>query len=150
MANITFDTDDFYDDVTLKEMVEQETRWVICEHVKGMFGREKGIDNLVYNAAAQTVGDVLDEVVPDYKDKIVEQVQDVIENLGRFEVFHYSDKPAKIIEETVEEIRPMLQEKAKQVALEKVAEQVDAEQIVDYVCEEFYNIVSKQLSGDNE
>lgn len=150
MSKITFDTDDYYDDTTLKEMVEQETRWMIHEHVKGMLGREKGMDNLVYNAAAQMVGDVLDEVVPDYKDKIVEQVQDVIENLSRFEVFYYSDKPAKIIEETVEEIRPMLQEKAKQCALEKVAEQVDAEQIVDYVCDEFYNIVSKQLSGDNE
>lgn len=150
MSKITFDTDDYYDDDELLHMIAEETRYAIRNHIEEMLGRKKGIDNLVYNVAAQTVGDVLDEVISDYKDKVVEQVQDVIENLGRFEVFYYSDKPAEIIEETVEEIRPMLQEKAKQVALEKVEQQVDAEQIVDYVCEEFYDIVRKQLSGENK
>lgn len=150
MPTITFDTYDYYDDDTLKEMIEQETKWAISNYVNEMLGGKHGIDNLVYNTAAKMVGDVLDEVVPDYKDKIVEKLQEVIDNLGRFELFHYSDKPAEIINETVVEVRPMLQEKAKQVALEKVAEQVDAEQIIDYVCDEFYNIVSKQLSGENE
>lgn len=148
MASITFDTDDYYDDDALTEMIDYETRHVIREHVMEMLGFNNGINNLVYNVATHEIENILDEIIPDYKDKVAEQVCDAIDKLGKFDMFYHSDKATQIIDETIEKIRPILQEKAKRIALETIEEQIDAEQIIAYVCDEFYNIVRKQLRDE--
>lgn len=143
MANITFDTDDYYDDDTLAEMIEQETKFVIGNYVRDMLHKEDGVDDFVYVVAKQYVRELLDECIPTYKQDINEKVRDVINQIEDYRIV-YSDKFKDIMSECIEQCRPMIKSNVENICAEKI----NANYLVDCVCDEFYNMLSKMLSVD--
>lgn len=143
MANITFDTDDYYDDGTLAEMIEQETKFAIGNYVRDMLHKEDGVDDFVYVVAKQYVRELLDECIPTYKQDINEKVRDVINQIEDYHIV-YSDKFKAIMSECIEQCRPMIKSNVENICAEKI----DANYLVDCVCDEFYNMLSKMLSVD--
>lgn len=136
MSKITFDTEDYYDDDTLKEMIEYETRSLIRKHVEDMFNRKTDGDSFIYYVARRTVQEEL-------KIDIMHKVGDVIEAMEDYQV-RYDDTFKKTLGECIEECRPMIKKQVEDVCSEKL----DASYLVDYVCDEFYNMLSKMLVKD--
>lgn len=143
MANITFDTDDYYDDDTLAEMIEQETKFVIGNYIRDMVHGKNGVDDFVHVVAKRYVQELLDEYITTYKQDIAEKVKDVINQMKDYHVI-YSDKFKAVMSECIEQCRPMIKSNVESVCAEKI----DANYLIDCVCDEFYNMLSKMLSVD--
>lgn len=142
MANITFDTDDYYDDDTLKEMIEQETKFVIGNYVRDMLHKQNGVDDFVCVIAKRYAQELLNECIPTYKQDVAEKVKDIISQTEDYTI-RYSEKFKEVMNECIEQCRPMIKSNVESVCAEKI----DANYLVDCVCDEFYNMLSKMLSN---
>lgn len=143
MSKITFDTEDYYDDDTLQEMIEYETRSLIRKHVEDMFNRKTDGDSFIYYVARRTVQEELAGIIPAYKIDIMHKVGDVIEAMEDYQV-RYDDTFKKTLGECIEECRPMIKKQVEDVCSKKL----DASYLIDCVCDEFYNMLSKILADD--
>ena len=144
MPEIKFDTEDYYDDETLQDMIESETRCYVREHVNSMMQKHKcWVPNFIALTAKDIVSDVLTEKIPGYKQQIADKVQETIDEMEDFNI-RYSDKFKEIMDECIEECRPIIRSKVNKVCSEKL----DANYLVDSVCDEFYNMLSKMLVDD--
>ena len=144
MSKITFDTEDYYDDETLQDMIESETRCYIRNYVQDMMHRyEYWVPNFITLTAQSIVKDTLAENIPGYKQKIANKLQDIIEGMEDYQII-YSDSFKNILGECIEEYRPLVRSKVNEVC----AENIDASYLVDCVCDEFYNMLSKMLADD--
>lgn len=141
MPEIKFDTEDYYDDETLQDMIESETQRYIREHVNDMMQKHKyWVPNFIALTAKDIVSDVLTEKIPGYKQQIAGKVQETIDEMEDYSI-RYSDKYKEIMNECIEECRPIIKSKVDDVC----AENLDANYIVDSVCDEFYNMLRKML-----
>lgn len=144
MSKITFDTEDYYDDETIQDMIESETRRYIREHVNYMMQKhEYWVPNFITLTAQKIVGDVLIEKVPEYKQQIADKVREIIEGMEDYQI-RYSDKFKDVMNQCIEEYRPLIRSKVNDVCAEKI----DASYLIDCVCDEFYNMLSKMLNDD--
>lgn len=144
MPEIKFDTEDYYDDETIQDMIESETRSYIRDYVNCIMQKNKyWVPDFIVLTAQRIVEDTMTERVPEYKQQIADRVQDVAEHLEDYQI-RYSDKFAKILDECIEEYRPLVRSKVNEVCAEKI----DANYLVDCVCDEFYNTLSKMLTDD--
>lgn len=143
MSKITFDTDDYYDDDTLQEMIEYETRSLIRKHVEDMFNRKTDGDSFIYYVARRTVQEELASIIPAYKIDIMHKVGDIIENIEDYQI-RYDNAFKQILGECIEECRPMIKKNVEEVCAEKL----DADRLVDCVTDEFYNMLSKMIVKD--
>lgn len=144
MPEIKFDTEDYYDDETLQDMIESETRCYIRNYVQDMMRRhECWVPNFITLTAQNIVKDTLAENIPGYKQKIANKLQDSIDGMEDYHII-YSDSFKNILDECVEECRPLIKSKVENAC----SENLDANYLVDCVCDEFYNMLSKMLAGD--
>lgn len=144
MPEIKFDTEDYYDDETLQDMIESETRCYIREHVSCMMQKhEYWVPNFIELTAKDVVSDVLTEKIPGYKQQIAGKVQEAIDEMEDFNV-RYSDKFKEVMDECIEECRPIIKSKVNEVC----SKNLNANYLVDCVCDEFYNMLSKMLVDD--
>lgn len=143
MSKITFDTEDYYDDDTLQEMIEYETQRLIRKHVEDMFNRKTDGDSFIYYVARRTVQEELAGIIPAYKIDIMHKVGDVIEATEDYQI-RYDDAFKKTLSECIEECRPMIKKQVENACSEKL----DASYLVNCVCDEFYNMLSKMLTKD--
>lgn len=144
MPEIKFDTEDYYDDETLQDMIESETRRYIREHVNYMMQKhEYWVPNFITLTAKQIVEDTLTEKIPGYKQQIADKVQETVDATEDFSI-RYSDKFKEVMNECIEEYRPLIRSKVNEVC----AENIDANYLVDCVCDEFYNMLYKMLADD--
>ena len=144
MPEIKFDTEDYYDDETLQDMIESETRRYIREHVNCMMQKhEYWVPNFITLTAKDVVSDVLTEKIPGYKQQIAGKVRETIDEMGEFNI-RYSDKFKEVMNECIEEYRPLIRSKVNEVC----AENIDANYLVDCVSDEFYNMLRKMLTDD--
>ena len=144
MSKITFDTEDYYDYETLQDMIEYETRCYIRNYVQDMMHRhEYWVPNFITLTAKDIVSDVLTEKIPGYKRQIADKVQETIDEMEDYNI-RYSDKFKEVMDECIEEYRPLIRNKVNEVC----AENIDANYLVDCVCDEFYNMLSKMLADD--
>lgn len=144
MPEIKFDTEDYYDDETIQDMIESETRSYIRDYVNCIMQKNKyWVPDFIVLTAQRIVEDTMTERVPEYKQQIADRVQDVAEHLEDYQI-RYSDKFAKILDECIEEYRPLVRSKVNEVCAEKI----DANYLVDCVCDEFYNTLRKMLTDD--
>ena len=144
MPEIKFDTEDYYDDETLQDMIESETRCYIRNYVQDMMHRhEYWVPNFITLTAKDIVSDVLTEKIPGYKRQIADRVQETIDEMEDYNI-RYSDKFKEVMDECIEEYRPLIRNKVNEVC----AENIDASYLVDCVCDEFYNMLSKMLADD--
>lgn len=144
MAKITFDTEDYYDDDTLQDMIESETRCHIREYVNYMMNEHKyWVPNFIILTAKDIVSDVLTERIPGYKKQIADKVQEVINDMPEYSI-RYSDEFKDVVKECIEECRPIIRNAVKDMCSEKI----DASYLLDCVSEEFYNMLSKMLADD--
>jgi hypothetical protein len=144
MPEITFDTEDYYDDETLQDMIESETRCYIRNYVQDMMHKnEYWVPNFITLTAQSIVKDTLAENIPGYKQKIANKLQDIIEGMEDYQII-YSDSFKNIFDECVEECRPFIKSKVESAC----SENLDANYLIDCVCDEFYNMLSKMLTDD--
>lgn len=144
MPEIKFDTEDYYDNTTLQDMIEFETRCYICNYVQDMMHRhEYWVPNFITLTAQNIVKDTLTENIPGYKQKIAKKIQDIIEGMEDYQIT-YSDSFKNILNECVEECRPFIKSKVESAC----SENLDANYLVDCVCDEFYNMLRKMLVDD--
>lgn len=144
MSKITFDTEDYYDDETLQDMIESETRCYIRNYVQDMMRRhEYWVPNFITLTAQNIIKDTLAENIPGYKQKIANKLQDIIEDMEDYHII-YSDSFKNILNECIEEYRPLIRSKVNEACVENI----DANYLVDCVCDEFYNMLSKMLVDD--
>lgn len=144
MPEITFDTEDYYDDETLQDMIESETRCYVRNYVQDMMHKhEYWVPNFITLTAQSIVKDTLTENIPGYKQKIAKKIQDIIEGMEDYQIT-YSDSFKNVLDECVEECRPLIRSKVNEVC----AENIDASYLVDCVSNEFYNMLSKMLADD--
>ena len=144
MSKITFDTEDYYDDETLQDMIEYETRCYVRNYVQDMMHRhEYWVPNFITLTAQNIVKDTLAENIPGYRQKIANKLQDIIEGMEDYHII-YSDSFKNILNECIEEYRPLIRNKVNEVC----AENIDASYLVDCVCDEFYNMLNKMLADD--
>lgn len=144
MPEIKFDTEDYYDNETLQDMIEFETRCYIRNYVQDMMHRhEYWVPNFITLTAQNIVKDTLAENIPRYKQKIANKLQDSIDEMEDYHII-YSDSFKNILNECVEECRPLIKSKVESAC----SENLDANYLVDCVCDEFYNMLSKMLAND--
>ena len=144
MSKITFDIEDYYDYETLQDIIESETRCYIRNYVQDMMHRhEYWVPNFITLTAQSIVKDTLAENIPGYKQKIANKLQDIIEGMEDYQII-YSDSFKNILGECIEECRPIIKSKVNDVC----AENLNANYLVDCVCDEFYNMLSKMLMDD--
>lgn len=144
MPEIKFDTEDYYDNETLQDMIEYETRCYIRNYVQDMMHRhEYWVPNFITLTAQNIVKDTLAENIPGYKQKIANKLQDSIDEMEDYHII-YSDSFKNIFNECVEECRPLIKSKVESAC----SENLDANYLVDCVCDEFYNMLSKMLAND--
>jgi len=143
MSKITFDTEDYYDDDTLQEMIEYETRSLIRKHVEDMFNRKTDGDSFIYYVARRTVQEELAGIIPAYKIDIMHKVGDIIEAMEDYQIM-YNDTFKQTLSECIEECRPMIKKRVKEACSEKL----DASRLVEYVTDEFYDMLGKMLAKD--
>lgn len=144
MPEIKFDTEDYYDDETLQDMIESETRCYIRNYVQDMMHKhEYWVPNFITLTAQSIVKDTLTENIPGYKKKIAGKVQETIDEMEGFDI-RYSDKFKEVMDECIEECRPIIKSKVNKVC----SENLNANYLVDCVCDEFYNMLSKMLADD--
>ena len=144
MPEIKFDTEDYYDDETLQDMIESETRCYVREHVNYMMQKHQyWVPDFIELTAKDIVSDVLTEKIPGYKQQIADKVQETIDEMEDYNI-RYSDKFKEVMDECIEECRPIIKSKVNEVC----SENLDANYLVDCVCDEFYNMLSKMLAGD--
>lgn len=144
MPEIKFDTKDYYDDETLQDMIESETRCYIRDYVNYMMQKHNyWVPNFIELTAKDIVSDVLTEKIPGYKQQIADKVQETIDEMEDYNI-RYSDKFKEVMNECIEECRPIIKSKVNEVCSEKL----DANYLVDNVCDEFYNMLSKMLVDD--
>ena len=145
MSKITFDTEDYYDDETLQDMIEYEMRHYIRNYVERMMKAHKyWVPNFISITAQKIVEDVLIEEIPGYKQKIANKVNETIEDDHMSTHIRYSDKFKDVMNECIEECRPIIKSKVEDVCSEKLG----ASYLIDCVCDEFYNMLSKMLTDD--
>lgn len=144
MPEIKFDTEDYYDDETLQDMIESETRCYIRNYVQDMMHKhEYWVPNFITLTAQNIVKDTLAENIPGYKQKIANKLRDSIDEMEDYHII-YSDSFKNIFNECVEECRPLIKSKVESAC----SENLDANYLVDCVCDEFYNMLSKMLAND--
>lgn len=144
MPEIKFDTEDYYDDETIRDMIEDETRRYIRERVSDMMlNHDYWVPNFITLTAESIVKDVLDEEIPKWKQQVTDKVQDLIDGMDTFDI-KYSDVFKRVMSECIEEYRPLVRSKVNEVC----AENIDANYLVDCVCDEFYNMLSKMLADN--
>ena len=144
MPEIKFDTEDYYDDETIQDMIESETRCYVREHVNRMMQEnEYWVPNFITLTAQKIVEDTITECIPGYKQQIADKVQETVEGLEGFDI-RYSNKFKDIMNKCIEECRPIISDKVKDVC----SENLDAHYLVDCVCDEFYNVLSKMLADN--
>jgi len=143
MSKITFDTEDYYDDDTLQEMIEYETRSLIRKHVEDMFNRKTDGDSFIFYVARRTVREELANIIPTYKIDIAHKVGDIIEAMEDYQI-RYDDTFKKTLSECIEECRPMIKKRVEEACSEKL----DASRLVECVTDEFYNMLGKMLTDD--
>ena len=144
MPEIKFDTEDYYDDETLQDMIESETRCYVRNYVQDMMQKHNyWVSNFIELTAKDIVSDVLTEKIPGYKQQIADKVQETIDEMEDYNI-RYSDKFKEVMNECIEECRPIIKSKVNEVCSEKL----DANYLVDNVCDEFYNMLSKMLADD--
>lgn len=145
MPEIKFDTEDYYDDETLQDMIESETRCYIRNYVERMMkAHEYWVPNFISLTARGVVKDVLTEKIPGYKQQIADKVSETIEDDHMPTHIRYSDKFKDVMNECIEEYRPIISDKVKDVC----SKNLDANYLIDCVCDEFYNMLSKMLNDD--
>lgn len=145
MAKITFDTDDYYDDDTLLEMIQYETRDTIRRKVNQVLERNDAVSEIIESVAMKETESMLDDVIQNYKSEISNKIDKVVNDLNKYDILYHSKATCKIIDDAVEEIEPIIREKARKIAIDMIGEKVNTSQIIDAVCDEFYNILSNQL-----
>lgn len=143
MSKITFDTEDYYDDDTLQEMIEYETRSLIRKHVEDMFNRKTDGDSFIFYVARRTVQEELANIIPAYKIDIMHKVGDIIEATEDYQI-RYNDTFKKTLSECIEECRPMIKKHVEEACSKKL----DASHLVECVTDEFYNMLGKMLMDD--
>lgn len=144
MPEIKFDTEDYYDDETLQDMIESETRCYVRNYVQDMMQKHNyWVSNFIELTAKDIVSDVLTEKIPGYKQQIAGKVQETIDEMEDYNI-RYSDKFKEVMNECIEECRPIIKSKVNEVC----SENLDANYLVDSVCDEFYNMLSKMLADD--
>ena len=144
MPEIKFDTEDYYDDETIRDMIEDETRRYIRERVSDMMlNHDYWVPNFITLTAESIVKDMLDEKIPKWKQQVTDKVQDLIDGMDTFDI-KYSDVFKRVMSECIEEYRPLVRSKVNEVC----AENIDANYLVDCVCDEFYNMLSKMLADN--
>lgn len=141
MSKITFDTEDYYDDDTLKDMIECETECYIREYVADMMReRQYWVSNFITMTAKKIVDDTLTAKIPGYKEKIVDKISDIIDGLCWYNIDD-NDKLVRVLEDCIEELRPKISKKLDDICMEKL----DANYLVDCVTDKFYDMLSDML-----
>lgn len=137
MPEIKFDTEDYYDDETLQDMIESETRCYVRNYVQDMMHKhEYWVPNFITLTAQSIVKDTLTENIPGYKQKIANKLQDIIEGMEDYQIT-YSDSFKNVLDECVEECRPLIKSRVESVC----SENFNANYLVDCLCDEFYNML---------
>lgn len=146
MPKITFDTDDYYDDEELRDMIEQETRCYIHSMVSVLMEEhEYWVPNFVSITAQKVVENALAEKIDGYKQKIAEKVEEYVEDMCDSRVL-YSDEFKRVLEDCVEDCRPVVRDSVYRVCRDKV----NAHMLVDCVCDEFYKMIEDMLCGKSD
>lgn len=141
MSKITFDTEDYYDDDTLKDMIECETECYIREYVADMMReRQYWVSNFITMTAKKIVDDTLTAKIPGYKEKIADKISDIIDGLCWYSIDD-NDKLVQVLEDCIEELRPKIFKKLDDICMEKL----DANYLVDCVTDKFYDMLSDML-----
>lgn len=141
MSKITFDTEDYYDDDTLKDMIEYETKCYIREYVADMMRENQyWVSNFITITARKVVDDTLTEKIPGYKQKISDKVSDIIDGLCWYSIDD-NDKLVQVLEDCIEELSPKISKKLDDICMEKL----DASYLVDSVTDKFYDMLSDML-----
>ena len=144
MPEIKFDMEDYYDDETIRDMIEDETRRYIRGRVSDMMlNHDYWVPNFITLTAESIVKDVLDGEIPKWKQQTTDKVQDLIDGMETFDI-KYSDVFKRVMSECIEEYRPLIRSKVNEVC----AENIDANYLVDCVSDEFYNMLHKMLADD--
>ena len=146
MSKITFDTDDYYDDEQLQDMIEEETRYYIRTMVSRLMDKkEYWVPNFVSITARMVVEDTLAEKIDGYKEQIAKKGEEYVEDMCDSRVL-YSEEFKRVLEDCVEDCRPVVRDSVYKVCMDKV----NAHMLVDCVCDEFYKMIEDMLCGRND
>lgn len=141
MKTIEIDISDYLQESEIKEIVIDEYKYALRNKLKD----EKEITRIIGNTWHQEFHTMLDEIVPNYKQTIVENVAKLInEESSNYSVFraktNWNDASiaTKIVEETVKANKDILVEKVKEVMRTKDFSKEIIDQI-GCVIDEMYN-----------
>lgn len=141
MKTIEINISDYLDESEIKEIVIEEYRSAL----RNKLSNEKEITRIIGNTWYQEFHSMLDEIVPNYKQIIIDNVAKLInEGVNGYGVFraknHWNEASiaTKIVEETVNANRDILKEKVKEAMITKDFSREILDQL-GCVIDEMYN-----------
>ena len=83
---------DYLSQEEIKEIIIEEVKSSVREHVNTMFKNEDEIARILTNSSYSCVQSEVDKLIPDYKDKIAIGVKTIVDgNNYHYEVFNHDD-----------------------------------------------------------
>ena len=145
-TSFTIDIYDYFDEYEIKQMVRDEVQCYIRNRVRGSL--EAGsISSIIANVAGDITMRILAEQDVDIYQKIADKTLECFDELSLYCILRNDDngkksKGQQVLDECVEGARPKIQQKIDEI----VENKLNANWLVDEVCDTFYNKLYEQLT----
>lgn len=144
--SFTINIDDYFYEYEIAQMVRDEVRYYIRNRVEEAF-ETKSISSIISNVASDITMRILAEQDVDIHQKIADKILECLDDLSLYYILRddYNGNRSKgqqVLDECIEEARPKIQQK-----IDKIIEhKLNADWLVDEVCDAFYTKLCEQLT----
>lgn len=145
-TSFTIDVYDYFDEYEIEQIIRDEVRCYIRNRVRDSLGINS-ISTIISNVAGDITMRILAEQDVDIHQKIADKTLESIDELSLYYILRNDDtgnksKGQQVLDECVEEARPKIQQKVDEI----VENKLNANWLVDEVCDAFYNKLYEQLT----
>lgn len=145
-TSFTINICDYFNEDEIEQMVRDEVQCYIRNRVRDSL-RTSSISSIISNVAGDITMRILVEQDVDIHQKIVDKTFECLDELSLYYILRNDDtgnksKGQQVLDECVEEARPKIQQKIDEI----VENKLNANWLVDEVCDAFYNKLYEQLT----
>lgn len=146
-TSFTIDVYDYFDEYEIEQIIRDEVRCYIRNRVRDSLGINS-ISTIISNVAGDITMRILAEQDVDIHQKIANKTLESLDELSLYYILRNDDtgnksKGQQVLDECVEEARPKIQQKIDEI----VENKLNANWLVDEVCDAFYNKLYEQLTN---
>lgn len=145
-TSFTIDIYNYFNEGEIEQMVRDEVQCYVRNRVRDSL-RTSSISSIISNVAGDITMRILAEQDADIHQKIADKTLECFDELSLYCILRNDDngkksKGQQVLDECVEEARPKIQQKIDEI----VENKLNANWLVDEVCDAFYNKLYEQLT----